>query len=180
MNKDHTVQNHTAALNNTQESSPSRIRHNYKKELQAAISEKEDLRDKLLRTAADFDNYRKRAQQEKLELYESANADLIRRLLPVLDDLERFADAGNANAEDPLSQGVSLIRKNLAKILQDTGLQAMTTKGAPFDPSRHDALMLVDAVDVEPHTIVEEHQKGYEFKNRILRHAKVIVSKEKE
>jgi molecular chaperone GrpE len=180
MNKDNTVHNRKAAVDINQESSQSRKRRNYKKELQAAVAEKEDLRDKLLRTAADFDNYRKRAQQEKLELYESANADLIRRLLPVLDDLDRFADAGNAGADDPLSQGVGLIRKNLAKILQDTGLQEMATKGALFDPSKHDALMLVDADGVEPHTIVEEHQKGYEFKNKILRHAKVIVSKEKE
>jgi molecular chaperone GrpE len=79
-----------------------------------------------------------------------------------------------------LSQGVILIRKNLAKILLETGLMQMSTKGATFDPSKHDALMLVDAGDVEPHIIVEEHQKGYEFKNRILRHAKVIVSKEKD
>jgi len=174
------VNNRKASVENNQVTLPSRKRHNYKKELQAAVAEKDDLRDKLLRTAADFDNYRKRSQQEKLELYESANADLIRRLLPVLDNLDRFADAGNANADDPLSQGVSLIRKNLAKILQDTGLKEMTTKGAPFDPARHDALMLVDANDVEPHTVVEEHQKGYEFKDKILRHAKVIVSKEKE
>ena len=180
MNKDNTVYNRKVAVDTNQVSSPSRKRRNYKKELQAAVAEKEDLRDKLLRTAADFDNYRKRAQQEKLELYESANADLIRRLLPVLDDLDRFADAGNSSADDPLSQGVSLIRKNLVKILQDTGLQEMATKGALFDPSKHDALMLVDADDVEPHTVVEEHQKGYEFKNKILRHAKVIVSKEKE
>jgi molecular chaperone GrpE len=86
MNKHPNDHNHTTAADKNQEPVLIKKRPNYKKELQAAIDEKVDLRDKLLRTAADFDNYRKRAQQEKMELYESANADLIKRLLPVLDD----------------------------------------------------------------------------------------------
>ena len=153
-------------------------RHHYKKELQRVSAERDDLREKLLRTAADFDNYRKRAQQEKIELLSFANAELIRKMLPVLDDMNRLAEAGS-NADDPMVQGVNMIRKNFWKILQDEGLREMTSVGEPFDPDRHDALLLIETDEAAPNTVVEEHQKGYEFKDRILRHAKVIVSKEK-
>ncbi len=163
------------------ESKGAKQRRSYKRELEAALAENEMLREMLLRTAADFDNYRRRVQQEKSEIAETANVALLRKLLPLIDDLNRTADAVEAKkSEDPLLQSILLIRKNALKILQEAGVREMAAKGMPFDPEKHEALMTVEAKDLPPHTVVEEHQKGYEYKDRVLRHAKVIVSKEKE
>ncbi|MDZ7369977.1 MAG: nucleotide exchange factor GrpE [candidate division KSB1 bacterium] len=167
--------------NNVEPIAASKKKRNYKKELEAALAERDALKEMLLRTAAEFDNYRKRIQQEKAELVESANAGLIKKLLPVLDDLNRLCESTAEKAqEDPVLQGIELIRRNFTRILEDEGVREMKTKGEPFDPERHEALMLVEAEGVPPNTVVEEHQRGYEYKEKILRHARVIVSKEKD
>ncbi|RPI03388.1 MAG: nucleotide exchange factor GrpE [Calditrichaeota bacterium] len=154
-------------------------RRNYKKELDQAIQEREQLKDLLRRTAADFDNYRKRVQQEKIELYEQANAELIKKLLPVLDDLDRTTSAESEGAaQSPFLQAVTMIRSKFFKIMQDEGLQVMETKGKLFDPEKHDALLLMHDEKAQPNMIIDEHEKGYELKEKILRHAKVIVNRE--
>ena len=153
-------------------------RRNYKKELEQAVQENIELKDKLLRTAAEFDNFRKRVNQEKSELIDYAHSELISALLPVLDDLDRFAQSNVENMDfETLHQGVIMVQKKFKKILIDLGLQHMQTVGQPFDPNKHDALMQVDNPDVDSDTVVEEHVKGYEFKDKVLRHAKVIVNK---
>ena len=153
-------------------------RRNYKKELERAIAEKNELLEKLLRTAAEFDNFRKRVNNEKLELIEKGNADLINSILPILDDLERFASAGHENHDfKALHQGVVMILKNFKKTLADFGLTEMETVEQPFDPEKHEALLQMEKEGVEPDIVIEQHLKGYEFKDKVLRHAKVIVSK---
>ncbi len=152
-------------------------RRNYKKELEQALFEKNELKDKLLRTAAEFDNFRKRVNQEKSELVDYAHAELIGALLPVLDDLDRFAQSGDNTDYETLHQGVIMVHKKFLKILKDMGLQDMKAVGEPFDPNKHDALMQVENADVDSDVVVEEHIKGYEYKDKVIRHAKVIVSK---
>ncbi len=152
-------------------------RRNYKKELEKALAERDELKDQLLRTAAEFDNFRKRSNNEKKDLVLLANADFVKSLLPVLDDFDRFIQAGKESDVESLRQGIELIYRNFLKILSDHGLHAMETVGRPFDPEKHDALMQVESKNMESDMVVDEHQKGYEFNDRVIRHAKVIVSK---
>ncbi|MBN1560066.1 nucleotide exchange factor GrpE [candidate division KSB1 bacterium] len=153
-------------------------RRNYKKELERAIAEKNEYLERLLRTAAEFDNFRKRVNNEKLELIEKGNADLISAILPILDDLERFASLGAENCDfEALHQGVILILKNFTKILGDFGLVEMAPLNKPFDPEKHEALLQMEMKDTAPDIVIEQHLKGYELKDKVLRHAKVVVSK---
>lgn len=153
-------------------------RRNYKKELQQAIAEISDLKEQLLRKAAEFDNFRKRTNNEKIEIIEKANAELLLALLPLLDDLERFSKSDNVkNDLNALPKGVEMVHKNFIKILEEQGLCEMETVGKQFDPDKHDALMQQEAKNTPPDIILDEHLKGYEFRDRVLRHAKVIVSK---
>jgi len=152
-------------------------RRNYKKELQKALEELAELKDQLLRTAAEFDNFRKRTQNEKRELISHANADFVAELLPVLDDFDRFFQLGKISDADVMRDGIDMIHKKLQKVLSDRGLSGMESVGQSFDPEKHEALMQVEAKGVESDVVIEEHEKGYEFNGRVLRHAKVIVSK---
>ena len=153
-------------------------KRNYKKEFEELEKEYQALKDQLLRLAAEFDNYRKRVERDMNGLVRSANAELVTSLLPIMDDLDRFIAAANADQEaPPLLEGIKLIQRNFLKILQDQGLKYIESIGQPFDPEKHDALLQMPVEDKEPNLVVEEHVKGYEFKDRVIRHAKVIVSK---
>jgi len=152
-------------------------RRNYKKELGLALKQIEELKDQLLRTVAEFDNFRKRSNNEKNELILQANANFVTSLLPVLDDFDRFFLASKDGDAESLRQGIEMISKNFQSILTNEGLSAMNSIGQPFDPERHEALMQVDAKDEKSDIVVDEHQKGYELNGRVVRHAKVIVSK---
>jgi len=178
MPKEKKIESESQSKNNTPVTEKqAAIRRNYKKELQQALAEKNDLKDKLLRTAAEFDNFRKRTNNEKPEWMDQARADLITAILPVLDDLQRFMAADENKDYEVLHAGVEMITKNFQKILGDYGLKEMEAVGQPFDPEKHDALLQMEVQDKEPDIVVEQHIKGYEFKDKVLRHAQVIVSK---
>ncbi len=141
------------------------------------LKENADLKDQLLRFAAEFDNFRKRVERENRYLVDNTVADIIARLLPVLDDLERSIQATEArDDENPLLAGVKLVHKNFVKILADMGLEPMDSVGQEFDPDKHDAMMQMKVEGMEPHLVVDEHVRGYLFKDKVIRHAKVIVS----
>lgn len=152
-------------------------RRNYKKELEKALVEAGELKDQLLRTAAEFDNFRKRSISEKISLISQANAEFVALLLPVLDDFDRFAQLGEETDVASLYQGFGMINSKFQKLLENQGLSHMQAVGEPFDPEKHDALMQIEAKDTDSDIVVEEHEKGYEFHGRVVRHAKVIVSK---
>lgn len=152
-------------------------RRNYKKELEQALVEAAELKDQLLRTAAEFDNFRKRTINEKQELISRANADFMVTLLPVLDDMDRFAKADDEKDAAVLHQGILLILNKFQKLLQNQGLESMEAVGTPFDPEKHDALMQVESQEYGSDIVVEEHEKGYELNGSVIRHAKVLVSK---
>jgi molecular chaperone GrpE len=144
----------------------------------ALTAENKKLKDQFLRLAAEFDNYRKRSERDMQNYIAHANAELMTKLLPALDDLDRIIDAAVSGAEpSALLEGIILLRKNMLKAFQDGGLEQMQALGQEFDPTLHDALLHVEIAGEVPNKIVEVHKKGYLFKERVLRHAQVIVSK---
>lgn len=135
-------------------------------------------KEQLLRLAAEFDNYRKRTERDLGVTITNANADLVLSLLPVVDDLERILTAGKTvDGVETMIEAVRLVHKNVMRILQDAGLAAMNAVDQPFDPEKHDALLHVPVEGKDPDLVIEEHKKGYMFRDRVLRHAQVIVSK---
>ncbi|MFQ5649205.1 MAG: nucleotide exchange factor GrpE [bacterium] len=140
--------------------------------------ERDELKDRLLRKAAEFDNFKKRTENQNVQLAATANADLIAQLLPVIDDLERsIASAGENEDFKGLLAGVELISRNFCKVLEKRGVKRIVAVGEAFDPEKHDALMQVDSDEHPPGIVVDEHLKGYEFNGRVLRHSQVLVSK---
>jgi molecular chaperone GrpE len=163
-----------AEKNNTATEKRTRL----KKELEEARRENRALKEQMLRLAAEFDNFKKRVDRERMAIIDSANVDLVKSLLPVIDDLERSLEVSEKKVDyKTFVSGIDLILRNLVKILKDQGLRVMETVDHPFDPEKHDALLQVEAEGKDANIVIDEHVKGYEFKDRVLRHAKVIVSK---
>lgn len=134
-------------------------------------------KDLLLRKAAEFENYKKRVDNESATIIKFANEDLIGEVIPVLDDFERFLkSAKEQKNHEELSRGVELIYQKLLKTLESQGVRAFETVGKEFDVHYHDALMQVERDGVPPHIILEEVEKGYLLNDKVIRHAKVIVS----
>lgn len=135
------------------------------------------LRDRLLRKAAEFENYKKRTDNELSSFFKYANESLILELLPVLDDFDRLFNAFNEKHDiDTFKKGVEMTYEKLTGILKKQGLKEMETNGKKFDFNLHDALLQVPDASHEPNTILETAEKGYFLKDKVLRHAKVLVS----
>jgi molecular chaperone GrpE len=132
------------------------------------------LEDRLLRVAADFDNYKKRAAREREEYVAFANERLIKELLPVLDDLERALLAAAEHEEAKLEEGVELVHRSLASLLERHGVKEIETDGK-FDPHVHEAL-LSQPSEAEQGSVLDVVQKGYTIGDRVVRPARVIVS----
>jgi molecular chaperone GrpE len=136
--------------------------------------------DKWLRLRADFENFKKRVQKEKADLMKFGNESLLKDMLPILDNLERAVDHGKeARQNTPLLEGVEITLKQFLNTLERFGVKPVPAVGEVFDPEKHEAVSQVES-DQEPHRVISEIQKGYLFHDRLLRPAKVIVSKEKE
>lgn len=134
-------------------------------------------KDLLLRKAAEFDNYKKRAESEAATIIKFANEDLLVDILPILDDFERSLKLARENKEsDPFYRGLELIYQKLLKILDGQGVKPLECVGKEFDVHFHDALLQVPREDVPPNMVVEEVEKGYTIHGKVIRHAKVIVS----
>jgi molecular chaperone GrpE len=143
-------------------------------ELQKQVDQYKDL---LLRKAAEFDNFKRRIENETINVVRFATESLIDDLLPVLDDFERsLKHSKEVNQNDPLVKGVELIYGKLLKVLEGRGVKAFETVGKEFDVSFHDALMQMPKKDVPPHIVIEEVEKGYMLNDKVIRHAKVVVS----
>jgi molecular chaperone GrpE len=143
-------------------------------ELGALQAERDELFDRLQRLAAEFDNFRKRAAREQGEVLARANERLVKELLPVLDDLGRALDAAEEHQEAQLEEGVRLVHRSLASLLEREGLAEIQTDGK-FDPHVHEAL-LAQPSELEEGAILEVIQKGYCLGERVLRPARVVVS----
>ncbi|MFF2481619.1 nucleotide exchange factor GrpE [Paenibacillus sp. NPDC058071] len=137
----------------------------------------EENQQRYLRAQADFDNFRRRTMKEKEELAQYASMKLIGQLLPVVDNFERAVAAASAAGDyDSLVKGVDMIFRQLDQTLQQEGLKVMETVGEPFNPEYHQAIMTVESEEHAEGIIVEEVQKGYILKEKVLRPAMVKVS----
>ena len=141
-------------------------------------AEKADLEDLLRRRQAEFDNYRKRVERERAELYEDATMTTVAKFLPIVDDFER-ALATSANAEGAVAEyakGMGLIYQQMVDALAKLGLKAIESAGKEFDPNLHHAIQKVETPGTETETVLEEYQRGYLFKEKLLRPAMVKVA----
>jgi molecular chaperone GrpE len=138
-------------------------------------AERDALLDRLARLQAEFDNARKRAVREQQDFREFAAADAIKNFLPILDSFERALKAGG-DATD-FREGVELIYRQFQDALQKAGVQPIVALGQPFDPRIHEAIEMVDTTEVADHHVLEELQRGYKYKDRLLRPAMVRVAR---
>jgi molecular chaperone GrpE len=143
---------------------------------QKLAAEKRELYDRLLRKQAEFDNFRKRMQKEKEEFLQHANADLIRSLLPVLDAFDRALKQRDPTVPGEFYDGMELIYRQLQETLARAGLSSVETEGHVFDPAVHEAVETVTASRYRDREVVEEVQRGYKLKHRLLRPAVVKVA----
>jgi molecular chaperone GrpE len=149
-------------------------------ELERAQAEAAKLKDMLVRTAADFDNFRKRTRRELDEARRSGRDDLLKELLPVFDNLERAIQSAQKAADvKAVSDGLSMILKQFDSTLGRAGIGRVPTVGAMFDPSMHEAIQQVETDEHPPGTIVAEVQPGYTMGEKLVRAAMVVVAKPK-
>ncbi|MDP8206694.1 MAG: nucleotide exchange factor GrpE [Candidatus Electryonea clarkiae] len=142
------------------------------------IDEKDKLNERMLRQAAEFDNYKKRHATELERIISTASEYLIRDLLPVLDDIDlMLANAESGNNTKSLVEGAKMIRQKLYGVLIQRGLEKIEAEGQPFDPDYHEALLEQPSTDVEPGTVIGVHQNGFTLKGKLIRPSKVIISK---
>ncbi len=133
--------------------------------------------ERLQRVQAEFANYKKRVQREMLESYDYAKGELICRLLPVMDDLERAIESLAPGCEnDEAAKGVKLIYEKLKNTLQAEGVEPIECKGRAFDPNLHEAVMVTKVEEGEDSTVVKDFQKGYTYKGKLIRPSKVEVT----
>ncbi len=134
-------------------------------------------KDQLLRKAAEFENYKRRVESENAAITRSANESLLFALLPVLDDIARSLKAGKELKDcEAFYAGVEMVQGKFLKVLERYGVIPFASEGKPFDVGLHDALLQIPREDVDPHTVIEEVERGYMIYDRVLRHAKVVVS----
>jgi molecular chaperone GrpE len=138
------------------------------------LAEKAELNDRFLRRQAEFENFRRRVEREKADFLEYASSGAVQAMLPILDDFERGLKQESTDKE--YARGMELIRTRLLETLKKLGLEPIESTGKSFDPYIHQAIDRVETEDVEDHTILEEYQRGYNFKGRLLRPAMVRVA----
>ena len=141
--------------------------------------EVKELQDKLLRKAAEFENYKRRTENDQFNLITYAAESFITKLLPIVDDFERSMNhIDDLEKSKSVKDGIKLVYDKLHKLLNEQGVKKMQTKGEPFNVDYHDALMQRKDDSVPPHTVLEEIEPGYIYRDKVIRHAKVIVSED--
>ena len=141
--------------------------------LEEKLAEYEDLR---VRQLAEFENFRKRSEKEKAQMFEIGAKTVIEKLLPVIDNFERgLAAVTEDEKETPFAQGVELVYKQLLTSFDELGVKPIEAVGKEFDPNLHNAVMMVDDDSLESGTVAEEMQKGYLYKESVVRHSMVKV-----
>jgi len=140
-------------------------------------AERDALLDRLARLQAEFDNARKRAVREQQDFREFAAADAIKSFLPILDSFERALKAGGDSNSNDFRNGIELIYRQFQDALQKIGVQPIVSVGQPFDPRVHEAVEMVDTTEVPDHHVLDELQRGYKYKERLLRPAMVRVAR---
>jgi len=139
--------------------------------------ERDSWKDKFLRKAAEFENYKKRVENDQIAILNYAAESFIRKILPVVDDFERsLQHLNDAQDLENIKKGIELIYNKMIKFLEEQGVKKIESVGKPFDVHFHEAVMQKEDPNAEPHTVLEELEKGYMLKDKVIRFAKVIVS----
>jgi len=149
-------------------------------ELKSRAARADEHWDRLLRTTADFENFKKRSARERIEIAQSATAAILQKLLPVLDHFE-MAQTAAQTAQDgklaALQEGVTLIQQQLKTIMTGAGLEEIDAAGKPFDPALHEAVSQLESSEIPEGHVVQQLRKGYKLRDRLLRPATVLVAK---
>jgi molecular chaperone GrpE len=158
---------------------------NQKSDLEVRLQEKEqeakDHYDRYLRLSAEVENFKKRAEKEKGETYKFANENLLKDLLPILDNLERALEHGQeAENSKALLEGLEMVHKGFWAVLEKYGVTRVDALGEEFDPNQHEAVMVQEEAGRPPGLVIAQLQKGYRLHNRLVRPAMVVVSKKPE
>jgi len=149
-------------------------------ELQERASKADESWERLLRTTADFENFKKRAAREKQEAIKFGNEGLLQKLVPVLDHFDMAlsaAQTGRAEEAKSLQDGINMIYQQLRNVLVEAGLEEVDANGKPFDPNLHEAVAQSETGDVPEDQVVQQLRKGYKLRDRLLRPASVVVAK---
>ena len=159
---------------------PSPLTPEQLEDLRSRAAKADENWERLLRTTADLENFKKRAARERIEAIQYANVALLQKLLPVLDNFE-MAQAAAQNTKDPgassVQAGVAMIQQQLRSALTEAGLEEVDATGKPFDPALHEAISQQETADVPEGQVVQQVRKGYRLRDRLLRPATVIVAK---
>ncbi|MCL6495954.1 MAG: nucleotide exchange factor GrpE [Ignavibacterium sp.] len=149
------------------------------KRIEELENESNEWKEKFLRKAAEFENYKRRTENDQLNLINYAAESFIKKILPIVDDFERSLEHINdSNDYEKLKEGVQLIYNKLVRVLDEQGVKKIEAVGKPFDVHYHEALMQKADNSVPAHTVLEELEKGYVYKDKVIRHSKVVVSSE--
>ncbi len=158
----------TAEINETEFSPES--------ELDQLRAEAAQYKDNYLRATADFQNFKRRTEKEKADIYKYASEKLLVEILPIVDNIERAMSHVPEQEQGGLADGLRMIQKSLLNLLDKNGVEPIDAVGGTFDPEVHHAVQMVPSEDHEPHEVIEEYQKGYKLNGKVIRHSMVKVS----
>ncbi len=150
------------------------------KQIDQLKNQNKELEDKILRLRAEFDNYRRRKSHEILRLMEYEGEAIFRSFLPIIDDLERMLltfEEDASGVDDATKRGIGLIITKFSKALEERGVEAFDSIGKILDSEMHDAMLVMQDQEKQDNEIIQEYEKGYMYKDKVLRHAKVVVNK---
>ena len=174
-----TVENTEVKEENTAEETVETVEENkeptMEEKLEQAQKQAKDNLDKYIRQLAEFENFRKRSNSEKTAMYSNGVRDTVEKLLPVIDNFERAVEAAD-DKEDPMYKGVEMILKQFMEILENLGVKEIPSKGEPFDPNVHSAVMHIDDESCDENVVVEVFQKGYTLGDKVIRPSMVKVA----
>lgn len=156
-------------------------KHQLEKNIEELTLQLSQIEDKHLRLKAEFDNFRKRKEQEVINLIRYEGSDVIKNMLSIADDLDRMKDAvehpEHKDSSDSIKKGIDLILQKIYKVFEERGIESFCEVGDILDSDLHDALMVKEEKGKQENEILEVFEKGYRYKDRIIRHAKVVVNK---
>jgi molecular chaperone GrpE len=156
-------------------------KHQLEKNIEELTFQLSQVEDKHLRLKAEFDNFRKRKEQEVINLIRYEGSDVIKNMLSIADDLDRMKDAvehpEHKDSSDSIKKGIDLILQKIYKVFEERGIESFCEAGDILDSDLHDALMVKEEKGKQENEILEVFEKGYRYKDRIIRHAKVVVNK---
>ena len=145
-----------------------------KAKIEEQKQELDDREDRIKRLMAEFENFKKRSDKERTNMYNSVMGDVVIKLLPVLDNLEKAVES--STQDEQYKNGIELVMKQFKEVLESNGVKAIEAVGKPFDPSLHEAVSLVEDSSLGAKVVKEEYRKGYMIGDRVLRHSMVVVA----